>query len=96
MDYYKDEPNNPPANEYNTDPITSSASFKYKRSLVEKTRNNDNDNNNVIQDVKIVVPLKHLNHFWRTLDMPLINWEVSLTLTWSKNYVLTDNSCTRK
>ena len=27
---------------------------------------------------------------WRTLDMPLINCEVSLTLTWSVNCVLTD------
>ena len=28
--YYRDEPNNPPANDYNADPITSSESFKYK------------------------------------------------------------------
>ena len=45
---------------------------------------------NVIQDVKIVVQLKHLSNFWRTLDMPLIYCEVSLTLSWSKNCVLTD------
>ena len=38
----------------------------------------------------IVVPLKYLSNFWRTLDMPLINCGVSLTLTWSENYVLTD------
>ena len=87
--YYRDEPNNPPANDYNTDPITNSASFKYKSSLVEKTPNYDNDNNNVIQDVKIVVPLKHLSNFWRTLDMPLINCQLSLTSTWSKDCVLT-------
>ena len=55
--YYRDKPNNRPANNYNTDPITNSASFKYKSSLAEKTPNNDNDNSNVIQDVKIVVPL---------------------------------------
>ena len=30
------------------------------------------------KDVKIIVPLKHLNNFWRTLEMPLINCEVSL------------------
>ena len=79
--YYRDEPNNPPANDYNTDPIKNSTSFKYKSSLVEKTPNNDNYNNNVIQDVKIAVPLKHLSNFWRTLDIPLNNCEVSLTLT---------------
>ena len=36
------------------------------------------------------MPLKHVSNFWRTLDMSLINCEVSLTLTWSKNSVLTD------
>ena len=92
--YYRDEPNNPPANYYNTYPITNSASFKYKSNLVEKTPSNDNDYNNVIQDVKIVLPLKHLSNFWRTLYMPLINCEVSLTFTWSKDCVLTDLTST--
>ena len=98
---YRIEPNNPafvldanncPANvlNYNADPITNSASFKYKSSLVEKTPNNENNNNNVIQNVKIVVSLQHLSNFWRTLDMPLINCAVSLTLSWSENCVLTD------
>ena len=39
---------------------------------------------------EIVVPLKYLSNFWRNLDMTLINCEVSLTLTWSENCVLTD------
>ena len=38
------------------------------------------------------MPLKHLRIFLRTLDMPLINCEVSLTLTWSKNCVLTSKA----
>ena len=33
------------------------------------------------ENVEIVVPLKSLKHVWRTLDMTLINCEVSLTLT---------------
>ena len=33
--------------------------------------------------------LKYLSNFWRTLDIPLINCEVSLTLSWSKNCVIT-------
>ena len=81
---------NPPDFNYNGDPITTSASFKYKSSIIEKTPNNDNDNDNVIEKIKIVVPLNHLSNFWRTLDMPLINCEVSLTLTWSKYCLLTD------
>ena len=32
--------------------------------------------------------LKYLGNFWRTLDIPLINCEVSLTLTWSENCVI--------
>ena len=37
---------------------------------------------------KIVVPLKYLSNFWRTLEMPLINTEINLMLTWSANCVL--------
>ena len=43
-------------------------------------------------DVKVVVPLKHLSNFWRHLDIPLINCEVELILTWFKNCVLIDKS----
>ena len=35
------------------------------------------------------MPLKRLSNFWKTLDMPLINCEVSLILTWFKNFVIT-------
>ena len=34
--------------------------------------------------------MKHLSNFWRSLDMPLINCEAFLTLTWSQNCVLTN------
>ena len=43
-------------------------------------------------DVKVVVPLKHLSNLWRHLDIPLINCEVELILTWFKNCVLIDKS----
>ena len=43
-------------------------------------------------DIKIVVPLKHLSNFWRHLDIPLINCEVELILTRFKNCVLIDKS----
>ena len=35
-----------------------------------------------------MVPLKYLSNFWRTLEMPLINCEVNLILTWSANCVI--------
>ena len=34
-----------------------------------------------------MVPLKYLSNFWRTLEMPLINCEVNLILTWSSKCV---------
>ena len=53
-------------------------------------------NNNLTKnDVKIVVPLKHLSSFLRSLDIFLINCEVELIQTWSKNCVLI-NKLTRK
>ena len=45
--------------------------------------------NLVKKEVEIVVPLKHLSNFWRTPDIALINCEVSLTLNWSREYVIT-------
>ena len=44
------------------------------------------------KDVKIIVPLKHLSSFWKTLEMQLINCEVSLPLTWSSTCVITNST----
>ena len=44
------------------------------------------------KDVEIIVPLKYLGNFWRTLEMPLINCEVNLILTWSKDFVITNST----
>ena len=44
---------------------------------------------NTEKEVEIVVRLKHLSSFWRTLDMPLTNCKINLILTWSENFVLT-------
>ena len=47
-------------------------------------------NNLTKNDVKVVVPLKHLSNFCRSLNILLINYEVELILTWFKNCVLID------
>ena len=39
--------------------------------------------------VKIVVPLKYLSNFWRSLEMPLINCKVELSLKWYERCLLT-------
>ena len=41
------------------------------------------------------MPLKDLSNFWETLDIPLINCQVSLTLTWSENCVITNKAYKR-
>ena len=50
----------------------------------------DNNSSNITGsvDVEIMVSLKYLSNFWRTLEMPLINCEVKLVLDWSANCVI--------
>ena len=87
-----------PTINYNADLITNSESFKCKSSITRKTsnanqengENTEQGNTKTKRNLETVVPLKYLSNFWRSLDMPLINCESSLTLTWSKNCVLTD------
>ena len=72
--YYKDDPNNK---------ITRSESFKSKIKITGKT-----PADGITKDVEIFVPLKNLSNFERTLEMPLINCEVNLILTWSIDCVI--------
>ena len=76
--YFRDEPN---------DNLADSESFKSKIKITGKTPANDNE-----KDVEIMVPLKYLSNFWRTLEMPLINCEVNLILTWSSTCVITNSN----
>ena len=90
--YYRDEP---------SDPLSSnSESFKYKTSITENTYNLSDGADGYDADkvgkneTEIVVPLKHLNNFWRTFNIPLIQCETELILTWSKNCALVDLTAT--
>ena len=76
--YYKDKPN---------DNLVNSKSFKSKVEITEKITVGGNTKN-----VEIIVPLKYLSNFWRTLEMALINCEVNLLLTWSKDCVITNST----
>ena len=75
--YFRDEPDD-------AKDIADSESFKSKIKITGKTPNNDNE-----KDVEIMFPLKYLSNFWRTLEMPLINCEVNLILTWSSTFAST-------
>ena len=82
--YYKDEPvlnnngniNNFPANNNN------STSFKFKQQITGQTGNGGT------KDVEIMVPLKYLSNFWRTLEMPLISCKINLQLKWSRKCII--------
>ena len=63
----------------------NSSSLKYKISLL----GNPVVANNIVRiNVKVVVPLKYLSNIFRSLEMPLINCKIKLTLTWKKECVL--------
>ena len=76
--YYRDEPD---------DNLADPESFESKIKITGKKSNNGNE-----KDVEIMVPLKYLNNFWRTLEMPLVNCEVSLILTWLPTSVITNST----
>ena len=50
-------------------------SFNFKAKISCQTGNGGT------KDVEIMVPLKYVSNFWRTLEMPLINFEINLILT---------------
>ena len=74
--YYRDQPSNPFS--------TNSKSFIYKASIIGNTYNVDDDDDNYDankvgkNETEIVIPLKYLSNFWRSLDIPLINCEVEI------------------
>ena len=84
---------------------TSGSLWQFKRDEIEGNANLSDDANHIpnnsssskykssfITDrngVKIAVPLKHLSNFWRSLQIPLINCIVELSLTWNENCILT-------
>ena len=85
--------------------VINSKSFKYKKSITGSTYNfprritdadgnpvnNPNYDQNKIgtKAVEIPLPSKHLGNFWNSLNILLINCEVSLALSWSETCVIT-------
>ena len=64
-------------------------SFNLKKKITGQITANNNDGNIAGRvNVEIMVPLKYLSNFWRTLEMPLINFEIELILDWSANCVI--------
>ena len=92
-------------NNYSNKNVINWKSFKYKARITGSTCNvprriTDDDGNPInnpnydqnkrrTKEVEIAVPLKHLGNFWNSLNIPLVNCEVSLTLSWSETCVIT-------
>ena len=76
--------------------IDNSQSFKQKEALVGKTENAVNNSNSSVNDLKIVVPLKCLSNFWRSLEMPLINCKAYLELNWIEDCILSSAGISAK
>ena len=84
MQYCKDIPAvNNAGNIVDFTATNTTDSFKFKTKITGQA-NNDGE----INGVEIMVPLKYLSNFWRTLEMSLINCEVGLSLNWSANCVI--------
>ena len=79
--YYTDEPALSDA--CSIDNFTgNSALFKSKQKITGQTGNDGT------KDVGMMVPYNYVSNFWRTLEIPLINCEINLFLTWSVNYYI--------
>ena len=66
----------------NADVANDTTSLVYKSKLISGT-----DDNNV-NNVKLVVPLKYVSNFFRSLEMPLVNCKIDLELTWHKDCMI--------
>ena len=78
--YKRDEP--PEADAIANLTANTSSSFKYKIKLLGDPVV---ANSVARRNVKIVVPLKYLSNFFRSLEIPLINCKIKLNLTWKKD-----------
>ena len=96
--YKRDEP--PEVDPIDDLTVNNSDSFKYKVNLlgnpntvVTPASTAGGDPNGISRlSAKVVVPLKYLSNFFRSLEMSLINCKVKLNLTWKKECVLLTNA----
>ena len=93
--YYRAEINDD-ANENNAVQIninnsqaSISKSFKYNTKLTGSMSNSNN-----ILDAEVVVPLKCLSNFCRSLDLPWINCDTEIDWPWSKECIIPEISIT--
>ena len=90
--YYRDEIDDVDHN------ASDGKSFIYKTKILgntPETPGNEGDANRPpgpTLNVEVTIPLKYLSNFWRSLDLPLINCEIELDLSWTKDCVLIEQN----
>ena len=72
----------------NADVGNNTTSLVYKSKLTKGT----NDNN--VNNVKLVVPLRYVSNFFRSLELPLVNCKIDLELTWHKDCIISSADAT--
>ena len=87
FNYYRDEPSEITLGARNNAiniSIRNSKSYDYKTNITGTLDAGEGEK----EDVTIAISLKYLGNFWRSLDIPLINCEITLILSWYKECVL--------
>ena len=80
FNYYRDEPSEITVGAGNNAiniSVKKSKSFDYKTEIIGSLDAGEDEK----EDVTIAIPLKYLGSFWRSLDIPLINCEITLILS---------------
>ena len=77
--YHKDDPNDK----------------KGKLLLIHIQGKSNRKNAGNTKDIQIATPFKYLSNSWKTLDIPLVNFEMNLILTWSGKCVITNSTDAR-
>ena len=89
--YYRDEPS-----------LTNAGVMNSFLVIVLCLNLTDETGEDSAKDAELMVPLKYLSNFWRTLEIPfihceiLINCEINLVLTWPVNFVITNAAANQR
>ena len=86
QNYYRDDPSSSAVGDTNYS-IKDSKSFDQGTNITGILEGNHTE-----KEVQIVLPIKYLSNFWKTLDIPVINCQINLILTCSENCIITSET----
>ena len=83
----ENENDNANNNRINNNKNITSKSFEYQTKIIRIPADK-------LVDIEVVVPLKYFSNIWTFLNLPLINCEIELDMSWSKNCIIFEISIT--